>query len=184
MLEEWETTSVGQRVGKFTLIDQIGSGAMGVVFLAEQDRPRRTVALKIIRRSAATPAMIKRFEREAQLLGRLNHPGIAQVYDAGVAEVLTDDGQAVPAPYIAMEFVDGPAIQRFVQARNGELDVVLRLMAQVCDAVQHAHHRGIIHRDLKPSNILVAVDPSGQPQVKVLDFGVAREATRRSGSER
>jgi hypothetical protein len=84
MLEEWGATTVGQRVGNFMLIEQIGSGAMGVVFLAEQDRPKRTVALKIIRRNVATPAMVRRFEREAQLLGRLNHAGIAQVYDAGV----------------------------------------------------------------------------------------------------
>src|SRR5438034_7626554 len=103
MLEEWGATTVGQRVGDFTLIEQIGSGAMGVVFLAEQDRPKRTVALKIIRRNVATPAMVRRFEREAQLLGRLNHAGIAQVYDAGVAEITTDSYERLPVPYIAME---------------------------------------------------------------------------------
>jgi WD40 repeat protein len=180
MLEEWGTTTVGQLVSDFRLIEQIGSGAMGVVFLAEQDRPRRTVALKIIRRNVATPAMVKRFEREAQLLGRLNHPGIAQVYDAGVAEVATDSGDRVPAPYIAMEFVDGPTILEYVREHSTDVNLILRLMAQVCDAIQHAHQRGIIHRDLKPANILVAADQAGQPQVKVLDFGVARQAETNS----
>jgi WD40 repeat protein/serine/threonine protein kinase len=180
-LDEWGASAVGQRVGEFTLIGQLGAGAMGVVFVAQQDNPRRTVALKLIRRSAATPSLIRRFEREAQLLGRLNHPGIAQVYAAGVAEILAEDGRGrspVRAPYIAMELVDGPSILLFARDRKHDQATVLRLMSQVCDAVQHAHQRGVIHRDLKPANILVATDEHGQPQVKVLDFGVAREAER------
>jgi WD40 repeat protein/serine/threonine protein kinase len=176
MLDEWGASTFGQRVGEFTLIEQIGAGAMGVVFVAEQESPRRTVALKLIRRSVATRAMIRRFEREAQLLGRLNHVGIAQVYAAGVAELSVDAGAPVRAPYLAMELVDGPPLLEFVRARQDALELGLQLMAQVCDAVQHAHQRGVIHRDLKPANILVVANEGGQSQVKVLDFGVARQA--------
>src|SRR5262249_39516230 len=112
----------------------------------------------------ASDFLLKRFAREAQILGRLHHPGIAQVYDAGVAE----GGQ----PYFAMELIAGVPLDQY--AREHALDARgrLGLVAQVCDAVQHAHERGVIHRDLKPGNILV--EPSGQP--KVLDFGVARAA--------
>ena len=178
MLEEWGASTFGQRVGDFTLIDQIGAGAMGVVFVAEQENPRRTVALKLIRRSVATPALIRRFEREAQLLGRLNHAGIAQVYAAGVAEIAVDSGRPVRAPYLAMELVNGPTILEFARERQHDLSLVLELMVQACDAVQHAHQRGVIHRDLKPANILVTTTEAGQPRVKVLDFGVARQTER------
>src|SRR4051794_26581667 len=116
MLDEWGASAVGQRVGEFTLIGELGTGGMGVVFIAQQDQPRRTVALKLVRRSAATPAMIRRFEREAHLLGRLNHPGIAQVFAAGVAELLVDSGATVRTPYIVMEFVEGLNVLHFVRA--------------------------------------------------------------------
>src|SRR5262249_48122191 len=141
-----------------------GEGGMGTVYEAEQDNPRRTVALKVIRPGLASDALLQRFAREAQILGRLHHPGIAQVYDAGVAE----SGQ----PYFAMELIVGVPLDRY--ARDHALDARgrLELMARVGDAVQHAHERGVIHRDLKPGNILV--EPSGQP--RVLDFGVARAA--------
>lgn len=182
LLEEWGASAVGQRVGGFTLIGELGKGGMGVVFVAEQDHPRRTVALKLIRRDAATPAMIRRFEREAHLLGRLNHPGIAQVYAAGVAQIQDDAGSAVRAPYIAMELVDGPTIRDFVRARGGKgVALTLSLIAEVCDAIQHAHQRGVIHRDLKPANILVCFDEASCPHAKVLDFGIARDADDRRG---
>jgi WD40 repeat protein/serine/threonine protein kinase len=174
MLEDWGASSVGQRVGEFTLIEMRGSGGMGVVFIAEQERPRRTVALKLVRRQAATPALVRRFEREAQLLGRLNHPGVAQVYAAGVADLVTATESVTRVPYIAMELVDGPNLVDYLKGKPSDPALVLRLVAQVCDAVQHAHLRGVIHRDLKPVNILVASGADGDPQVKVLDFGVAR----------
>ena len=176
--DEWGPSAVGQRVGDFTLVQPLGAGGMGVVFVAEQDRPRRTVALKLIRRSAATAAMVRRFEREAHLLGRLNHPGIAQVYAAGVAHLADRDGQPVLAPYIAMELVEGPTIRDHLRARRDPA-AALALVADAPDAVQHAHQRGVIHRDLKPANLLVATDPLGGPRVKVLDFGVARETAER-----
>src|SRR5262249_19474755 len=120
--------------------------------------------LKVIRAGLASQALLQRFAREAQILGRLHHPGVAQVYDAGVAE----GGQ----PYIVMELIAGVPLDRYAHEQGLDARGRLELVARVCDAVQHAHERGVIHRDLKPSNILV--EPSGQP--KVLDFGVARAA--------
>jgi WD40 repeat protein/predicted Ser/Thr protein kinase len=149
------------RLGHYRVLRRIAEGGMGAVYEAEQDSPRRPVALKVVRPGFASPALLKRFAHEAQILGRLHHPGIAQVYEAGLA----DDGQ----PFFAMEFIRGLSLDEYVR-RNG-LDLADRvgLVARVCDAVQHAHDRGVIHRDLKPANILV--EETGQP--KVLDFGVA-----------
>src|SRR5262245_39097820 len=151
-------------IGRYRVVRVLGEGGMGTVYEAEQDNPRRTVALKVIRAGLTSDSLLKRFAREAQILGRLRHPGIAQVYDAGVAE----GGQ----PYFAMELIAGVLLDQ--HAREHALDAGgrLELVAQVCDAVQHAHERGVIHRDLKPGNILV--ESSGQP--RVLDFGVARAA--------
>jgi eukaryotic-like serine/threonine-protein kinase len=176
MLDEWGASAVGQRVGDFTLLTPTGAGGMGIVFIAQQERPRRTVALKLVRRHVATTAMIRRFEREAHLLGRLNHAGIAQVYAAGVAALAADQGTPVRVPYIAMELIEGSTILEYVRAQPAanRTQVALSLVADACDAVQHAHQRGVIHRDLKPANVLVASVGRGQPQVKVLDFGVAR----------
>ena len=184
ILDDWGTSAIGQRVGEFTLIGQRGAGAMGVVFVAEQEHPRRTVALKLVRRHAATPALVRRFDREAQLLGRLNHPGVAQVYAAGVADLPTAAGPIARIPYIAMELVEGPNLLEYVRDRKPDLALVLRFVAQACDAVQHAHLRGVIHRDLKPANILVGAGPDGEPQVKVLDFGVARLTVEDLGEQR
>jgi WD40 repeat protein/tRNA A-37 threonylcarbamoyl transferase component Bud32 len=190
LLREWGGEAIGQRVDGFTIIGKLGEGGMGIVYVAEQHNPRRTVALKVMRRSLATTSTLRRFEREAQLLGQLNHPGIAQIYAAGIADISGADGVPVRAPYIAMELVTGATILDFVGQSNCDQKLKLELIAQVCDAIQHAHQRGVIHRDLKPANILVdshssPVDfdelPSGlslrvedSRVVKVLDFGVAR----------
>jgi serine/threonine protein kinase/Tfp pilus assembly protein PilF len=175
-----------ESIGPFRVIRELGRGGMGVVYLAEQSHPRREVALKVIRPGVATGAMLRRFEREANLLGQLRHPGIAQIHDAGVAESPGDRGEMGPLAYIAMELVLGERIDRYVERRALGPRDRLTLLAKVSDAVHHAHVKGIIHRDLKPGNILVEPPPDraggadattagdrvGQP--KVLDFGVAR----------
>jgi len=153
----------GARLDEFTVLRVIGSGGSGVVYVAQQDRPRRTVALKVLRRSAETAGMRRRFALEAELLGRLQNPGIAQVFKARFDDPLAP-------PFIAMELVNGPPLTEYADARQLGLRDRLLLAASVCDAVHHAHQRGVIHRDLKPANILVGED--GRP--KVLDFGVAR----------
>src|SRR5262249_12100709 len=132
------------------------------VYEAEQDSPRRVVALKVVRLGLTSAAVLKRFAHEAKILARLHHPGIAQVYDAGLA----DDGQ----PFFAMEFIRGLPLDEYADRHGLDTAARVGLVARVCDAVQHAHDENVIHRDLKPANILV--EESGQP--KVLDFGVAR----------
>ncbi|MCE7974035.1 MAG: hypothetical protein DYG92_06875 [Leptolyngbya sp. PLA1] len=164
-----EALPAGTRLGEYVIEKLIGTGGMGSVYLATQGRPRRTVALKVIRRGVATAAMIRRFEHEAEVLGRLQHPGIAQIYEAGAASVGPGE---YPQPYIAMEYIDGESLSAHAKSHGLTRAQKLELMARVCDAVQHAHQRGVIHRDLKPGNILV--DRTGQP--KILDFGVARAA--------
>ncbi len=149
-------------IGRYRILRRHGEGGMGTVYEAEQDNPRRTVALKVIRRGLVSPELVKRFSHEAQILARLQHSGIAQVYEAGMGE----DGQ----PFFAMEFIRGMPLDEYARSRVLNAAASLELLARVCDAVQHAHEKGVIHRDLKPGNILV--DETGQP--KVLDFGVAR----------
>jgi WD40 repeat protein/predicted Ser/Thr protein kinase len=153
-----------QTIGRYRVVRVLGEGGMGTVYEAEQDNPRRTVALKVIRAGLASDFLLQRFAREAQILGRLHHPGIAQVYEAGVSE----SGQ----PYFAMELIAGAPLDRYVREQALDTRGRLELFARVCDAVQHAHEKGVIHRDLKPGNLLV--EASGQP--RVLDFGVARAA--------
>ncbi len=152
-------------IGRYRILRLLGEGGMGMVYEAEQDFPQRIVALKVIRAGYATGEMLRRFENETQALGRLQHPGIAQIYDAGAVE--TPFGKQ---PYIAMELVRGQTLLDYCDSQKLNTRQRLELMAKICDAVQHAHQRGLIHRDLKPANILVGED--GQP--KILDFGVAR----------
>jgi len=154
-----------QRIGRYRIVRPIGSGGMGVVYLAEQDAPRRAVALKVLLSSVTTPQMLSRFEHEAEVLARLDHPGIARVYEAGTA-----DGEAGPQPFFAMEHVEGVPLGEYAAQHQLNVASRLTLLAHICDAVHHAHQKGVIHRDLKPANILVT--GSGRP--KVLDFGVAR----------
>jgi eukaryotic-like serine/threonine-protein kinase len=152
-------------IGRYRILRLLGEGGMGAVYEAEQEQPCRTVALKVIKPGLSGPEMLWRFERESESLGRLQHPGIAQIYEAGTAE--TECGRR---PYFAMELVRGDSLLEYAVANGLNTNQRLELMAKVCEAVHHAHQRGIIHRDLKPTNILI--DATGQP--KILDFGVAR----------
>lgn len=157
---------VGQRVGPFHVQRRIAAGGMGVVYVAIQTKPQRKVALKVMHAGAFSTSALRRFEQEEEVLARLRHANIAQIYDAG-----THNTAVGPVPYFAMEYLEGA---KSITAYSDDNDLShrqkLRLFLLICDAVQHGHQRGIIHRDLKPANILV-VDP-GVP--KVIDFGVAR----------
>ncbi len=157
--------SLPESIGRYRIIRLLGEGGMGTVYEAEQDHPRRSVALKVIKAAWASPTLLQRFHQESQTLGRLHHPGIAQVYEAGSAD--TGFG---PQPFFAMEFIHGKPLTHYADEHKITPRLRLALMIKICDAVQHAHQRGIIHRDLKPGNILV--DETGQP--KILDFGLAR----------
>jgi len=163
--ERVEPVTHPERVGAYRILKPLGFGGMGVVYLAEQDSPKREVALKLLRFDSASPRQLERFEREAELLGRLSHPGIARVYQAGWAE--TETGRR---PFFAMEFVEGRPLHEYVLEHDLDLAAKLALVSQIAEAAHYAHERGVVHRDLKPSNVLV--DERGQP--KVLDFGVAR----------
>jgi serine/threonine protein kinase len=162
-------------LGKYRVIRKIGAGGMGAVYEAEQDYPRRTVALKVMRPGVSREKMARRFAHEAHVLGLLQHPGIAQIYDAGTA-----DTAGGVQPYFVMELVRGQPLTDYVESRNLSTRSRLEIMAQVAEAVHHAHTKGVVHRDLKPGNILVVQENgevgSGHParlQPKVLDFGVA-----------
>lgn len=157
-----------ERIAHFRILRRIGEGGMGSVFEAQQDHPRRKVALKIIRMAMASESVRRRFEYEVQILGQLKHPGIAQIYEAGTH----DDGHGL-VPYFAMELVQGRTLLEFARDQHLATRQRLMLMADICDAVHHAHQKGVVHRDLKPANILVELD-SGIPKPKILDFGVAR----------
>ncbi len=175
---------VGRRVGRYEVTQLLATGGMGAVYLAQQDSPRRTVALKVMKQGMTSPAMVRRFEQEVQVLGRLQHPGIAQIFDAGTY----DQGRA-RQPYFAMEYVDGMPLLDYADANDLTRRQRMELLIRVCDAVHHAHQKGVVHRDLKPSNILVTqpseattlvsttshdLSSAGVGQPKILDFGVAR----------
>lgn len=158
----------GKRIGRYKILQKLGEGGCGVVYLAQQDEPvRRRVALKILKLGMDTKAVIARFEAERQALAMMDHPNIAKVYDAGA----TDAGR----PYFAMELARGVHITQYCDQNHLSVTERLRLFIQVCQAIQHAHQKGIIHRDLKPSNILLT-EQDDQPVPKVIDFGIAKAA--------
>ncbi len=165
----------GSRIGSYKLLQNIGEGGMGVVFMAEQEKPvRRKVALKIIKPGMDTNQVVARFEAERQALAMMDHQNIARVFDAGA----TETGR----PYFVMELVCGKPITEFCDGRQMSPRERLELFIQVCKAIQHAHQKGIIHRDIKPSNVLVTIQ-DGKPVPKVIDFGVAK-ATDQSLTEK
>ncbi len=161
----------GDRIGRYKLLQQIGEGGCGVVYMAEQEEPvRRRVALKVIKMGMDTKSVMARFEAERQALALMDHPNIAKVFDAGA----TETGR----PYFVMELVRGIKITDYCDQNNLSTEERLKLFTQVCQAIQHAHQKGIIHRDIKPSNILVTVSDPGSPGCpKVIDFGIAKATT-------
>ena len=165
------TEVTGTVIGPYKLLQPIGEGGMGTVYMAEQTQPvRRTVALKLIKAGMDSRQVLARFGAERQALALMDHPNIAKVLDAGA----TEQGR----PYFVMELVKGIPITRFCDERRLTLRERLELAIPVCQAVQHAHQKGIIHRDLKPSNVLIALY-DGKPVPKVIDFGVAKATGQR-----
>ncbi|MBB5206987.1 serine/threonine-protein kinase [Chiayiivirga flava] len=169
----------GDRIGHFRIAAVLGSGGMGEVYRAEQLEPvRRTVALKRLRLRRLDARQLAWFEIERQVLAQMQHPAIAQIFDAGT----DDDG----APYFAMEFIEGDSLLRYCELHRLTLRARLELLIRVCEGVQHAHQKGIIHRDLKPANILVST-VDGRALPRIIDFGIATATTRSlaagSGSE-
>ena len=161
----------GDRIGPYKLLQQIGEGGMGVVFMAEQEQPvRRKVALKIIKLGMDTKQVIARFEAERQALAMMEHQNIARVLDAGA----TESGR----PYFVMELVRGVAINEYCDKHQLSTRERLALIVDTCRAVQHAHQKGVIHRDLKPGNVLVT-SHDGSPVVKIIDFGVAKATNQK-----
>lgn len=158
-------------IGPYKLLQQLGEGGMGVVYLAEQSRPvARRVALKIIKPGMDSRQVIARFETERQALALMDHPHIARVFDAGT----TDDGR----PYFVMELVKGVPITQYCDEKRLTPRQRLELFIPICQAVQHAHQKGVIRRDLKPSNVLV-MDLDGRPAPKIIDFGLAKAVSQR-----
>ncbi|HEV8421923.1 MAG TPA: protein kinase, partial [Chthoniobacterales bacterium] len=165
------TEGPGTRIGRYKLLQQIGEGGMGVVYMAEQEEPvRRRVALKIIKLGMDTRQVVARFEAERQALALMDHPNIARVIDGGA----TETGR----PYFVMELVQGVPITDFCDKTKLSAKERLKLFVQLCQAVQHAHQKGIIHRDIKPSNVLVTLH-DGVPVPKVIDFGIAKATNQK-----
>jgi WD40 repeat protein/serine/threonine protein kinase len=165
LFDPGEELPMPERIGAYSIISVLGAGGMGMVFEAEQQQPRRRVALKVVRPGMATPRLLRRFELEAEALGRLQHAGIAAIHEAGMTE--TPWGRL---PYLAMELIDGQPLDRHCEEKALPLRARVEVLARVCDALQHAHAHGVVHRDLKPTNVLV--DSGGNP--KLVDFGIAR----------
>ncbi len=162
---------IGAKIGRYKLIEKIGEGGCGVVYMAEQEEPvRRRVALKIIKLGMETKSVIARFEAERQALAMMDHPNIARVFDAGA----TDRGP----PYFIMELVRGVQITKYCDQHRLDVGERLDLFIQICHAIQHAHQKGIIHGDIKPSNIMVALH-DGKPVPKVIDFGISKATEAR-----
>src|SRR5262249_42415261 len=165
------TETPGTLIGPYKLLQQIGEGGFGVVYMAEQQAPvRRMVALKIIKPGMDTRQVIARFEAERQALAVMDHPNIAKVLDAGA----TESGR----PYFVMELVKGVPITEFCDQNHMPAAERLKLFVTVCHAIQHAHQKGVIHRDIKPTNVLVTLH-DGVPVPKVIDFGVAKATVLR-----
>ena len=163
------TEQPGSRIGRYKLLQKIGEGGCGTVFMAEQEEPvRRRVALKIIKLGMDTRSVIARFEAERQALAMMDHPNIARVLDAGA----TETGR----PFFVMELVRGVPITKYCDESQLDIKARLELFIKVCHAIQHAHQKGVIHRDIKPSNILVTLH-DGAPVPKVIDFGIAKATT-------
>lgn len=162
-----EEDGLGVEVGRYRLIERIGAGGCGVVYLAEQQEPvRRKVALKIIRLGLENPESVARFEAERQALASMNHPNIARVLDAGT--------NASGRPFFVMELVDGESLTSYCDSLRCDVAERLRMFVRVCQAIQHAHQKGVVHRDIKPSNVLVETHEA-TPDPKVIDFGVAQD---------
>ena len=167
---------IGQQVDNYVIESVVGEGGMGVVYEAEQLEPvRRRVALKVIRLGMNSEEVVRRFERERQSLAVMNHPNIAQVYDAGV----TTDGR----PYFVMEFVPGEPLTTFCDRRRLSIRQRARLFQEICKGIQHAHQKGIIHRDIKPSNVIVDRDENGATIAKIIDFGIAKATEHRAAEK-
>src|SRR3989449_905809 len=165
------TEKPGDLIGRYKLLQKIGEGGCGVVYMAEQEEPvRRRVALKVIKLGMDTRQVVARFEAERQALALMDHPNIAKVLDAGA----TDTGR----PYFVMELVRGIRITDYCDQNNLSTRERLDLFVQICHAIQHAHQKGIIHRDIKPSNLLVTMH-DGVPIPKVIDFGIAKATEER-----
>ena len=163
--------SSGTVIGPYKLLQEIGEGGMGAVWLAEQTRPvQRKVALKIIKAGMDSRNVLARFEAERQALALMDHPNIARIFDGGAT--------AAGRPFFVMELVKGQPITRYCDEHRLTPRQRLELFVPVCQAIQHAHQKGIIHRDIKPSNVLVA-PYDGKPVVKVIDFGVAKATGQR-----
>src|SRR5580700_4586354 len=160
----------GDRIGRYKLLQQIGEGGCGVVYMAEQKEPvRRRVALKIIKPGMDTKSVIARFEAERQALALMDHLNIAKIFDAGT----TESGR----PYFVMDLVRGVKITEYCDQHSLTTEERLKLFVQVCKAIQHAHQKGIIHRDIKPSNVLVTTTTEGTALPVVIDFGIAKATT-------
>ena len=156
----------GDQIGPFKLLQKLGEGGMGTVWVAEQEKPvKRRVALKLVKAGMDSAEVLRRFEAERQALAMMDHTNIAKVFDAGT--------NAQGRPYFVMELVKGVPITKYCDEVHASIRDRLDLFIQVCSAVQHAHQKGIIHRDIKPSNVLVAMQ-DGKPVPKVIDFGVAK----------
>ena len=163
---KFTTANMPSEIGRYKILGIIASGGMGVVYEAMQEAPRRRVALKVIKAGAASEMALHRFDFEAQILAKLSHPNIAQIYEAG-----TWESEQGPAPFFAMEYIPGrKTLIDFAENSDLSLTERLELFSKICDAVHHGHQKGVIHRDLKPDNILIG--SSGEP--KIIDFGVAR----------